>query len=602
MAEMKRTHYCGELRLEDTGKTAVLMGWVQRRRDHGGLIFVDLRDRTGITQVVFSPEINAETHREAHQVRNEYVLAVKGTVRPRPEGTANPNLPTGDIELVVEQFGILNSAQTPPFPIEDRLEVAEEVRLKYRILDLRRPKMQHNLEIRHKAAFATRKYMDEQGFLEIETPVLANSTPEGARDFLIPSRLNPGKFYAMPQSPQQFKQLLMMSGVDKYFQIVKCYRDEDLRADRQLEFTQIDIEMSFIDQNDILENMEGLMQRIFRETIGMEIKIPFLRLPYAEVIERYGIDKPDTRFGVELCNVSDIVAESDFKVFTRVLAEGGQVKGIVAPQCSNFPRRVLDEELPSFVANYKAKGLAWIKVTDSGFDSPIVKFFGDEILQKAADRMGAKAGDLMLFVADKPKIVADALAQLRLKLGKELGLIDKNRFDFLWVVDFPLFQWNEDEGRFDSEHHPFTAPNYEDLPLLTHPLPLQGGEVKEGPGKVRSQSYDLVINGYEIASGSIRIHQWDIQEKVFETLKLKPEDIKSRFGYFLESLQFGTPPHGGIAVGFDRLVMLLTGDESIREVIAFPKTQKGTCLLTGAPSEVTEEQLRELAIKVDLGE
>ena len=591
MAEMKRTHYCGELRLEDTGKTAVLMGWVQRRRDHGGLIFVDLRDRTGITQVVFSPEINAEVHREAHQVRNEYVLGVKGKVRPRPEDTANPNLPTGDVELVVEQFEILNPAQTPPFPIEDRLEVAEDVRLKYRILDLRRPKMQRNLEIRHKAAFATRKYLDERGFLEIETPVLANSTPEGARDFLIPSRLNPGKFYAMPQSPQQFKQLMMMSGVDKYFQIVKCYRDEDLRADRQLEFTQIDIEASFVDQDDIFENMEGLMQQIFRETIGMEIEIPFPRLPYSEAIERYGIDKPDMRFGIELYDISDIVAESDFKVFTRVLAAGGQIKSLAAPGCSNIPRRVLDDELPSFVANYKAKGLAWIRVTDSGFDSPITKFFGDEILQKVANRMGAKPGDMMFFVADQPEIVADALAQLRLKLGNDLGLIDKNRFDFLWIVDFPLFQWDEEEERFDSEHHPFTGPNYEDLDYL-----------EKDPGKVRSQSYDLVINGNEIASGSIRNHKWDIQQQIFEALKLKPEDIKSRFGYFLEALQFGTPPHGGIAVGFDRLVMLLAGDESIREVIAFPKTQKGTCLLTGAPSEVTEEQLRELAIKVDLGE
>jgi len=591
MAEMKRTHYCGELRLQNIGDTAVLMGWVQRRRDHGGLIFVDLRDRTGITQVVFSPETNPEAHQEAHQVRNEYVLGVKGTIRQRPEDTANPSLPTGDIELVVEQFDILNPAQTPPFPIEDRLEIGEEIRLKYRILDLRRPKMQRNLEIRHKAAMATRKYMDEQGFLEIETPVLANSTPEGARDFLIPSRLNPGQFYAMPQSPQQFKQLMMMSGVDKYFQIVKCYRDEDLRADRQLEFTQIDIEASFVEQDDIFANMEGLMQRIFREAIGMEIEIPFPRMPHSEAVERYGIDKPDTRFGMELYDVSDLVAECDFKVFTRVLAEGGQVKGIAAPGCSNIPRRVLDDELPSFVANYRAKGLAWIRVTDSGFDSPITKFFGDEILQKVAARMDAKTGDMMFFVADQPKIVADALAQLRLKFGNDLGLIDKNQFDFLWIVDFPLFQWDDEEKRFDSEHHPFTAPNHEDL-----------AQLEQNPGKVRSQSYDLVINGYEIASGSIRNHKWDIQQQIFEALKLKPEDIKERFGYFLEALQYGTPPHGGIAVGFDRLVMLLAGDESIREVIAFPKTQKGMCLLTGAPSDVTEEQLSELAIKVDLGE
>jgi aspartyl-tRNA synthetase len=384
---------------------------------------------------------------------------------------------------------------------------------------------------------------------------------------------------------------MMMSGVDKYFQIVKCYRDEDLRADRQLEFTQIDIEASFVEQDDLFANMEGLMQRIFRETIGMEIEIPFPRMSYSEAVERYGIDKPDTRFGLELYDVSDLVAGCNFKVFTRVLAEGGQVKGLGAPGCSNLPRRVLDDELPLFVANYKAKGLAWIRVTDSGFDSPIVKFFGDEILQKVAERMDAKAGDMMFFVADQPEVVADALAQLRLKFGNDLGLIDKNRFDFLWIVDFPLFQWNEEEERFDSEHHPFTAPNYEDLSLL-----------EEDPSKVRSQSYDLVINGHEIASGSIRNHQWDIQQEIFEALKLKPEDIKERFGYFLEALQYGTPPHGGIAVGFDRLVMLLAGDESIREVIAFPKTQKGTCLLTGAPSEVQEEQLRELAIKVDLGE
>ncbi len=445
--------------------------------------------------------------------------------------------------------------------------------------------MQQKLLIRHKAALAIRQYMDELGFLEIETPVIANSTPEGARDFLIPSRLNPGKFYALPQSPQQFKQLLMMSGVDRYFQIVRCYRDEDLRADRQLEFTQIDIEMSFAEQEDILEITEGLMQRVFA-VAGYDVQPPFPRMTYTQAFERYGCDKPDTRFGMELTNVSDIVGEGEFRVFNSVLARGGEVRGLVAPGCATFSRKQLDD-LTAFVAIYKAKGLAWMKVTDHGIESPIAKFFSESTLNLLRERMGAETGDLMLFVADQSKIVSDALSQLRLILGEQLGLIDHKQLNFLWIVDFPLFQWNEDENRFDSEHHPFTAPNAEDILLLD-----------EDPGKVRSQSYDLVLNGNEIFSGSVRIHQWDIQQKVFEILKLKPEDIQARFGYFLEALQYGTPPHAGIAAGFDRIVMLMTGDDNIREVIAFPKTQKGTCLVTGAPSEVTEEQLKELFIRV----
>ena len=619
MTELKRTHYCGVLRSQDVGKEVVLMGWVQRHRDHGGVIFADLRDRTGITQIVFKPEVNAEIHAEAQKIRSEFVLAVKGKIEPRPEGTVNPNLPTGEIDLVVEQLAILNAAQTTPFLVEDNVDVAEELRLKYRYLDLRRPKMQANLRTRHEAAMATREYLDELGFLEIETPVLANSTPEGARDFLIPSRLHPGSFYAMPQSPQQFKQLLMMSGTDRYFQIVRCYRDEDLRADRQPEFTQIDIEMSFVTQDDILTMTEGLMTRIFQATVGIETNAPLPRLTHAEAIGRYGIDKPDTRFGMELSDVSDIVAESDFRVFKSVVANGGQVKGIVAPDDSYFSRKVLDEDLPAFVGIYKAKGLAWIRVTDnslgekagvsvpsggrvgasegrgdkgkgdnSGFESVITKFFSEETLKKMAAKMNAQPGNIMFFVADKPAIVAESLAQLRLKFGEELGLIDKERFDFLWVTDFPLFTRNEEENRFDSEHHPFTAPNYEDLSLLD-----------EDPLKVRSQSYDLVLNGNEVASGSVRIHRWEVQRKVFELLKLQPEEIESKFGFFINALQYGTPPHAGIAVGFDRLVMLLTGDNSIREVIAFPKTQKGTCLVTGAPSKVPEKQLRELGVKVD---
>ena len=587
MPEMKRTHYCGELRFADAGKPARLTGWVLRRRDHGGVIFVDLRDRTGIVQVVFDPKINVETHTEAGQIRNEFVLSVSGNVREREEGAVNPNLPTGAIELATDTLEILNVAKTPPFPVEDDINVAEEVRLKYRYIDLRRPRMQKIMEVRHKATLAARKYMDEQGFLEIETPVLMNSTPEGARDVLVSSRLNPGSFYALPQSPQQFKQILMMSGVDRYFQIARCFRDEDTRADRQIEFTQLDVEMSFATQEDMLTLVEGLMKRIFEESAGIPVQTPFRRMPYDEAMARYGIDRPDTRFGLELSDVSNLVADCEFKVFTGVLAAGGQVKGIAAPGGAAFSRKEIDD-LTAFIATYRAKGLAWIKVTEEGFESGIVKFFSEDTLKAVSERMGAEPGDIMLFVADKPKVVADSLANLRLHLGEKLNLIDKSRFDLLWVVDFPLFSWNEDENRYEPEHHLFTSPTEESIPALD-----------QDPSKARAQHYDFVVNGHECAGGSIRIHRWEVQRKILEVIKVKPEEIEARFGYFIEALQYGTPPHGGIASGLDRLVMLMTAEENIREVIPFPKTQSGLCLLTSAPSEVTEEQLAELSIRVD---
>ncbi|MBI1929177.1 aspartate--tRNA ligase [Candidatus Poribacteria bacterium] len=588
MPEMKRTHYCGELRRADAGKSARLTGWVARRRDHGGVIFVDLRERTGLVQVVFDPKINAEAHQIAGEIRNEFVLCVSGKVRERLPGTVNPNLATGEIELAADKLEILNIAQTPPFPVEDDIEIDEEVRLKYRYVDLRRPRMQQMLQLRHKAALASRKYMDEHGFLEIETPILMNSTPEGARDVLVPSRLNPGKFYALPQSPQQFKQILMMSGVDRYFQIARCFRDEDTRANRQLEFTQLDLEMSFATRDDVLEITEGLMKRIFEEAAGIPVQTPFPRMSYDESMARYGNDKPDTRFGLELSDVSDLVADCDFKVFTSALAAGGQIKGLAVPGGATFSRKEIDD-LTAFVATYKAKGLAWMKVTASGFESGIVRFFSEDALKAINERMGAKPGDLMLFVADKPKVVADALSNLRLHLGRQLNLIDENRFDFLWIIDYPLFEWNEEENRYEPAHHLFTSPTEESIPLLD-----------SDPGRARSQHYDLVINGQEICSGSVRIHRWDIQQKIFDLLKIKPEEVQRRFGYFIEALQYGTPPHAGIAPGLDRLVMIMTGEENIREVIAFPKTQKGICLLTGAPSDVTDKQLADLSIKVDV--
>ena len=662
---LKQTHYCGALRLSDAGTTAQLNGWVRRRRDHGGVIFVDLRDRTGITQVVFDPQIDEKAHALADAVRSEFVLNVSGTVRERApgellfkadtafqdeltdstslssefrdlfadldtkytlsheikidvrepdkrwlltdvennrtydiareadtldvyQGTVNPELATGEIEVAVDSLNILNTAKTPPFPVEDDIEVAEDIRMRYRFIDLRRSEMQQTLEMRHKAALAARNYMDEQGFLEIETPILMNSTPEGARDVLVPSRYHPGKFYALPQSPQQFKQILMMSGVDRYFQIARCFRDEDTRADRQLEFTQLDIEMAFADTEDVLEVTEGLMKRIFEEAGGIPLQIPFPRIPYYESMARFGNDKPDTRFGMELTDLSDVMADCDFQVFTRALAAGGQVKGIAVPGGADFSRKEI-EDLTEFVATYRAKGLAWVKVTSDEFSSGIVKFFKTEQLETAQERMGAKPGDIMFFVADSPKVVADALGNLRLHLGRELNLIEKNRHNFLWIVDYPLFEWNEEANRYEPLHHMFTNATDETLPLLD-----------TDPGKVLGQLYDLVCNGYEICSGSVRIHRWDIQQKVFDLLKITAEEVKDRFGYFIDALQYGTPPHAGIAPGLDRIIMLMRNEENIREVIAFPKSQQGMCLLTQAPSHVSEEQLEELSIRVDV--
>lgn len=696
-SSLKRTHYCGALRLTDAGASAQLNGWVQRRRDHGGVIFVDLRDRTGITQVVFDPQIDAAAHERASAVRSEFVLNVSGTVREREpgehlfqleearyestslltwsvrssdgevffhsdtraaedvtlssafrarfaevdkkytlsdelkfavrepgtrwlltdvennrtyeihlaeaqekgrvlnvyQGTVNPELATGEIELAVDSLNILNTAKTPPFPVEDDVEVAEDIRMQYRFIDLRRPTMQQTLAMRHKAALAARNYMNENGFLEIETPILMNSTPEGARDVLVPSRHYPGRFYALPQSPQQFKQILMMSGVDRYFQIARCFRDEDTRSDRQLEFTQLDIEMSFAGVDDVLEVTEGLMKRIFEEAGGISVETPFQRLSYHESMARFGTDKPDTRFGMELTDLGDIMASSDFQVFTRALESGGQVKAIAVPGGADFSRKDIDD-LTKFVGIYRAKGLAWVKVNpgnpaDSAqFSSGIVKFFKPGQLETAQERTGAQPGDIMFFVADQANVVADALGNLRTHLARKLNLIDENRHNFLWIVDYPLFEWNAEQHRYEPFHHLFTGATDETVGLLD-----------TDPGRVQSQHYDLVCNGYEICSGSVRIHQWDIQQKVFDVLQISPEDVKSRFGYFIDALAYGTPPHAGIAPGLDRIVMLMRNEDNIREVIAFPKSQQGLCPLTQAPSVVTEEQLAELSIRVD---
>ncbi|MGB9498623.1 MAG: aspartate--tRNA ligase [Dissulfuribacterales bacterium] len=588
LGDMRRTHHCCELGLNEVGKEVVLMGWVQRRRDHGGVIFIDLRDRNGITQVVFNPEHNREIHGKAHVIRSEFVLGIKGIVENRPEGMTNPDLKTGEIEVMVNELKILNEAQTPPFLIEDDIEVSESIRLKHRHIDLRRPKIQHNIITRHRATAAIRKYMNKNGFLDIETPVLTKSTPEGARDYLVPSRVNQGMFYALPQSPQLFKQLLMISGFDRYYQIVRCFRDEDLRADRQPEFTQVDMEMSFVGEEDVMAVAEGMVGAVFKEVLDIDLTLPFKRMTYKEAIDRFGIDRPDMRFGLELKNISDIVENSGFQVFANVVKKGGIVKALNAKGCENFSRKEIDD-LTKFVSVYRAKGLAWIKVREDEWQSPITKFFSEAEKQKMADRLNMEVGDLVFFVADQSKVVNESLGYLRNHLGEKLGLIPPDEFNFLWVTHFPMFEYDETEKRYQALHHPFTSPVETDCDKLeTDPL------------AVNSMAYDMVLNGSEIGGGSIRIHQKDLQIRVLKTLGMEKEEYDSKFGFLISALDSGAPPHGGLAFGLDRLMIILCGGDSIREVIPFPKTQKGACLLTDAPSPASREQLMELAIKVDL--
>jgi len=588
---LKRTHNCGQLRLEDAGKRVTLAGWVHSYRDHGNLVFIDLRDREGITQLVFDPQTHPQAHKLARTLRCEWVIAASGTVQARSKGMENPKLPTGQIELAVEALEILNTAKTPPFEIDNAERTGEELRLIYRYIDLRRPQMQQKLHVRHRVTTIVRDYFDKLGFWEIETPMLAKSTPEGARDFLVPSRLHPNCFYALPQSPQLFKQILMVSGVDRYFQIVRCFRDEDPRADRQAEFTQIDVEMSFVDTNDIIAVHEGMLARIWKYVLGQEITLPMRRMTYRQAMDEYGTDRPDLRFEMKLKDITDIAKQSTFKVFTSAIEAGGIVKGLCAPGAAEkYSRSDIEKTLTGFVGDYGAKGLAWSRVQSQHGKASLfggfAKFFDEPTQQQLIERFEAKDGDLLLVVADAESIVNKALAPLRCRIARELKLYDESRFEFVWIVDFPLLEWNQDERRYDSLHHPFTAPVPEDLKKLD-----------SDPASVRSQAYDIVVNGSEIGGGSIRIHRPDVQRKIFQLLNISEEQAQQRFGFFLRALEYGAPPHGGIAFGLDRLVMLLTGTNNIRDVIAFPKTQRGQCLLTDAPSEVDQKQLDELNLR-----
>ncbi len=583
----KRSHYCGDLNSTHIGQEVRVMGWVQRRRDHGGLIFIDLRDREGIVQLALDPERDPEAHSVAENVRNEFVMAAQGIVSPRPEGTINSNMKTGEVEIEINQLFILNKAKTTPFMIDDFADIAENLRLKYRYLDLRRPAIQKNILLRHQVTQAVRDYLNGQNFLDIETPILTKSTPEGARDYLVPSRVHPGAFYALPQSPQIFKQLLMVAGFDRYYQIVRCFRDEDLRADRQPEFTQIDCELSFVSQNDVMAIMEGLISHIFLQILGIAIEPPFRRMSFDEAMDRYGVDNPDVRFDLELINLSEIVKDAGFKVFGDVVKKGGQVKSINAKGCASFSRKEIDD-LTEFVKIYGAKGLAWVKVTENnGWQSPIEKFFKPEELDSINKKLGAEPGDLLFFVADNIKIANEALGHLRVHLANKLDLLNSSNFSFVWITDFPLLEWDEEAKRYTAIHHPFTAPKDEDIPIMD-----------SEPEKARAKAYDLVLNGSEIGGGSIRIHDQETQSLMFKLLNISPEEADEKFGFLLQALEYGAPPHGGIAFGLDRLVMLLTGSESIRDVISFPKTQKASCLLSSAPNTVADEQLQELSIRL----
>jgi aspartyl-tRNA synthetase len=584
---LKRSCYCGETGVEKIGQELTLMGWVNRRRDLGGVVFIDLRDREGIVQVVFNPDYDRQAHEKAAVLRNEYVIAVRGKVVARPEGTENPDLKTGQVEIQARELRILSESNPPPFPVDEDADAAENLRLKYRYLDLRRTRMQRNLLLRHCAAKSVREYLHGQGFLEIETPFLTKSTPEGARDYLVPSRVNPGQFYALPQSPQLFKQLLMISGYDRYFQIVKCFRDEDLRADRQPEFTQIDIEMSFIDREDIYSMMEGMMKKLLQDTAGIQVPTPFPRLTYDEAMAKYGADNPDIRFGLEITDVSPAFEGSAFKAFADAVQRGGKVKAIKVQ--ADLSRKDLDE-LDGFVKGLGGKGVTWIRIGTEGWPAvsgPLSRFITDKERPPLEETLAPVAGEILLFMADSLQAVSEAMGRLRLHLGRKLGLIPRDLFQFVWITDFPLLEYDEAQGRYMAKHHPFTSPLDEDLPLLA-----------TDPGKVRAKAYDLVLNGSEVGGGSLRIYRREIQALLFDKLGIGPQEAKEKFGFLLEALEYGAPPHGGIAFGFDRLVMILAGAESIRDVIAFPKTQKATDLMTEAPSPVDGKQLAELSLRV----